>query len=59
LPRDVFFFFGATGFPLAAACFCFFFAGILNLLALAREASCNQDRAWLPRAPTGERARPR
>jgi hypothetical protein len=28
LPRDVFFFFGATAFPLAAACFCFFFAGI-------------------------------
>jgi hypothetical protein len=29
-PRDVFFFFGLT-FPFALACFCFFFAGILNL----------------------------
>jgi hypothetical protein len=28
LPRDVFFFFGVTAFPLSAACFCFFFAGI-------------------------------
>ncbi len=31
LPRDVFFFFGLTAFPLAAACFCFFFADIINL----------------------------
>ena len=31
-PRDVFFFFGATVFPLAAACFCFFFAGTFVLL---------------------------
>jgi len=31
LPRDVFFFFVLTAFPFAAACFCFFFAGILNL----------------------------
>ncbi len=31
LPRDVFFFFGLTGLPFAAACFCFFFAVIINL----------------------------
>jgi hypothetical protein len=27
-----------TGFPLAAACFCFFFAAISDLLVLARES---------------------
>ena len=32
-PRDVFFFFGVTVFPAAAACFCFFLAGMLNLLS--------------------------
>ena len=37
LPRDVFFFFGVTAFPLSAACFCFFFAGIFNLRVLADE----------------------
>ena len=30
-PRDVFFFFGLTAFPPASACFCFFFADIVNL----------------------------
>jgi len=33
LPRDVFFFLGVTVFPLAAACFCFFLAGMFNLLS--------------------------
>jgi hypothetical protein len=37
LPREVFFFLTLTGFPVAAACFCFFFAGILDLLALVPE----------------------
>jgi hypothetical protein len=30
-PRDVFFFLGVTAFPLAAACFCFFFAGTIDM----------------------------
>ena len=47
-PRDVFFFFGVTALPLAAACFCFFFAGMLTS-RFARKALCKQDRAWLPR----------
>jgi hypothetical protein len=34
LPRDVFFFFGLIAFPVWAAWFCFFFAGILNLRSL-------------------------
>jgi hypothetical protein len=33
LPREVFFFFGVTVFPAAAACFCFFFAGISTSLS--------------------------
>lgn len=37
LPRDVFFFLGVTAFPLSAACFCFFFAGMFNLPVLADE----------------------
>jgi hypothetical protein len=36
LPRDVFFFFGLIAFPVSAACFAFFFAGILNLPSYAR-----------------------
>jgi hypothetical protein len=30
LPRDVFFFLTLTGLPVAAACFCFFFAAIVE-----------------------------
>jgi hypothetical protein len=33
LPREVFFFLTLTGFPVAAACFAFFFAAISNLLS--------------------------
>jgi hypothetical protein len=32
LPREVFFFLTLTGFPVAAACWAFFFAAIWNLL---------------------------
>jgi hypothetical protein len=39
LPRDVFFFFGLIAFPLASACFCFFFAGILALPTLVAYTS--------------------
>ena len=38
LPREVFFFLTLTGFPVTAACFCFFFAAISDLLVLARES---------------------
>jgi hypothetical protein len=38
LPREVFFFLTLTGFPVAAACFCFFFAATSDLLVLARES---------------------
>jgi hypothetical protein len=38
LPREVFFFLTLTGFPVAAVCFCFFFAAISDLLVLARES---------------------
>jgi hypothetical protein len=48
LPREVFFFLTLIGFPVAAACFCFFFAGISDLLAFGAGLSCKQDRARLP-----------
>ena len=32
-PRDVFFFFGVTALPFAAACFCFFFAVMPDMKA--------------------------
>jgi hypothetical protein len=38
LPREVFFFLTLTGFPVAAACFCFFLAAISDLLVLAGES---------------------
>jgi hypothetical protein len=37
-----------TGFPVAAACFCFFFAAISDLLVSLLGLSCKQDPTRLP-----------